>query len=107
MRITARQTLDGYGYRPVCMGLFFDDLRAQSLGQQKKDVWDLNVGHYEVTTLGKLLEQDRFNLLASRLIATEGFDPETRVYAASMPCIRAIKVGPREYRNRGHLIFMR
>ncbi|MFC1720680.1 hypothetical protein ACFL0K_00255 [Patescibacteria group bacterium] len=104
MSYKARATTDGKGMRPICGGLFRTDLKAQSLGQAGVDIWSIDITLYS-TILVKLLNQDKFNLLASRLINVEGYHPNTEVMAGHKPSLTAIEIGDKKYRARGNTIY--
>ena len=97
----AKQVTDGCGMRPVCGELFYSDLRAQSLAQDRVEIWDAEIDLFS-ETLGKLVGYDKFNLLASRLMNVNGYSPDTEVLAGRIPGTVAITiVGGKQYRAHG------
>lgn len=107
VRVTARRVHDSKGLRPITGDIFHDELRAHSLGDNKKDVWNIGVGNFFSQTLDMLARREHFSLLANRLINVEGYAASTRVLAASGDRVREIKIGPTRFRSWGYQIYVR
>lgn len=105
---TAQMVRDSAGRRPVTEGLFHTGLHVEKAGVVKYGIWNVFVPMNIECSLGDLIRNEKFNLLAHHLINVRGVGVDTKVRAGtSIKGIRCIIVKRREYRSKGTMIFDR
>ncbi len=109
MRITARPVRDEAGRRPLPgSGIFYTDLRAQTLGKLAEDVWVVvDLMKFFRSSLIDLSAMDRFNLLATRLMNVKGYPAGTRVLAGEKGAKRVIEINGKQFLSDGYTVYER
>ncbi len=80
--------------------------RAQPPKENKRDVWATQIV-LSNTTLGAIMDTEKYSLLANRLINLNRVPPDLTVMAGHKAGTVAIRVGTKEYRSWGYLIYER
>lgn len=108
MAITAQQVTDSQGQQPISGDIYREDLKAHSLGESpNEDVWSEWVEVRECV-LSRLLDLDKFSMLASRLININNYSPMMKVQAGStVSGTRVIVTETEEFRARRSTVYSR
>ena len=104
-RITARQTRDHLGRRPLAGDIFIDDLSKCAHYELRESIWDVKIRRLRNVELVTLLDSAKFGLIAFFLQWSEHYTLSTQVRAGHWMNVRLIRIDSVEYRSRGYQIF--